>query len=371
MSTFLPLTINNRRLMYNPELIKPEMEELEKFLDGESYLKSKNFAEEVLFSQEIKSNNTVEGYNDDVGLVYDVVYNSASINDKEKMKRIKNLYLGYKYAFEGKEITEDNLIALYKILSDGLLPQNYLENMDKYRKAPVYIYGSKRLDVYDEGVDSSEIQKYMDEYFSFIQSNNSFKTDTEYFIKSQIMHFQFVSIHPFFDVNGRTSRTVSIWYLLNNEVYPYIIFNRGISLDDNIYCKVIKDAKVFGNITYFLNYMLGSVRLELEKEYIMDMIKYSSNQKLTAVDFQTMYYILSMKGFLSAKDFFSFYNRHNDKKKSLEIYRTMLEPLLDKNIIIKVRDTKGDMKDEKKNFVFKLNPSMYDVDPDKIKKLKI
>ena len=43
------------------------------------------------------------------------------------------------------------------------------------------------------------------------------------------MHFYFVYIHPYFDVNGRTSRTLAMWYLLNEEAYPYIIFNRAIN----------------------------------------------------------------------------------------------------------------------------------------------
>ena len=168
------------------------------------------------------------------------------------------------------------------------------------------------------GIPAKDLDRYMEEYFNYVNSNNNLSCSTDYFIKSQIMHFQLVYIHPYYDINGRTSRTTSMWYLLNNEVYPYIIFNRAISLNKRLYYKIIREVKEYRNVTFFLNYMLDNVKIELEKEYVMDMIG-SNSSHLTAVDYQTMYYILSMKGLLTAKDFITFYNNHNDKKKSIDI----------------------------------------------------
>ena len=71
----------------------------------------------------------------------------------------------------------------------------------------------------------------MNQLFEFINNNELEETEINKFIKSQIMHFYFVYIHPYFDVNGRTSRTVAMWYLLNNKNYPYIIFNRAIEFN--------------------------------------------------------------------------------------------------------------------------------------------
>ena len=161
-----------------------------------------------------------------------------------------------------------------------------------------------------------------------------------------------------------------MWYLLNNEVYPYIIFNRAISLNKKLYYKIIREVKEYRNVTFFLNYMLDNVKIELEKEYVMDMIS-SNSSHLSAVDYQTMYYILSMKGLLTAKDFITFYNNHNDNKKGIEIYNTMLEPLLDKGIIIKGRNTDSFINSKEQNFIFELNKSKFENNPQKIKRLKI
>ena len=116
--------------------------------------------------------------------------------------------------------------------------------------------------------------------------------------------------------------------------------------------------------------MLDNVKIELEKEYVMDMIS-SNSSHLSAVDYQTMYYILSMKGLLTAKDFITFYNNHNDNKKGIEIYNTMLEPLLDKGIIIKGRNTDSFINSKEQNFIFELNKSKFENNPQKIKRLKI
>ena len=368
----LPLSIGNKKLYILRDRIEQNIFELEGFLSGNNYMNSKEFSEKVLFSQEIKENNTIEGYKDDVELVSDVINKKIKLDDKNKVQRIKNLYNGYRYILKGESIDKDSLKVLYSILSKNLLSKYDISRMgDYYRKDDVYIFFSSNLDVEpDKGYAPEKLEEYMDEYFDYVNSYSKGNTLTDHFIKSQIMHFQFVNIHPYFDINGRTSRTLAMWYLLNNKVYPYIIFNRGINLNKNEYYKVIREVKMYNNVTFFINYMLNNIRLELEKEYIIDMIK-SQNKDLGIIDYQTLLYILSMKSNLTVKDFTTFYNRHNDKKKVLEIYKTMLEPLIERNIIVKLRDTKGNINLSESNFLFELNKSMYENDPNKIKKLTI
>lgn len=368
----LPLSLEKGRLYLINDKLKEKKEELELFLQDNKYMNSKEFSKNVLFSQEIKANNTIEGYNDDVGLVYDILNKKLRISDKDKEQRIRNLYNGYRFIYTDKEINKENLKKLYSILSRNLLSAEDIKEMGEYyRKNPVYIFFSSNLDVEpDMGIPAKDLDRYMEEYFNYVNSNNDLSCSTDYFIKSQIMHFQLVYIHPYYDINGRTSRTTSMWYLLNNEVYPYIIFNRAISLNKKLYYKIIREVKEYRNVTFFLNYMLDNVKVELEKEYVMDMIS-SNSSHLSAVDYQTMYYILSMNGLLTAKDFITFYNNHNDKKKGIEIYNTMLEPLLDKGIIIKGRNTDSFINSNEQNFIFELNKSKFENDPEKIKRLKI
>jgi murein DD-endopeptidase MepM/ murein hydrolase activator NlpD len=75
-------------------------------------MNSKQFSKNVLFSQEIKANNTIEGYNDDVGLVYDILNKNIKISDKEKEQRIRNLYNGYNFILNEDQINKENLRTL-------------------------------------------------------------------------------------------------------------------------------------------------------------------------------------------------------------------------------------------------------------------
>ena len=162
---------------------------------------------------------------------------------------------------------EEHLHDLYNILSDGILDEYDLQNMGPlYREKSVYILNNGRLDMdLEQGVKATNIENLINKYFTYVNEVTNDSKINEY-IKSQIMHFYFVYIHPYFDVNGRTSRTLAMWYLLKKEAYPYIIFNRGISFKGSKYDKIIKEAKERCDLTKFLEMMLDTLKIELEKE---------------------------------------------------------------------------------------------------------
>ena len=293
-------------------------------------------------------------------------------SDEKKRKEIVNLYNGYKYILTNRDIDKEHLKELYGILSDGLLCKEDLDRMGEYyRTAPVYILKKGRLDMeLAQGIDYSLIDRYMDIYFKYVKEGND-GSITDTFIKSQIMHFYFVYIHPYFDVNGRTSRTLAMWYLLNEEAYPYIIFNRAINNNASNYDEAIADTKNNANISFFIKYMMINVKKELEKELIMRDIRNNTSYEMTAMDYQALNYILSMKGDKNVLTFSSLYRRDNGYKKVIDIYMQVIRPLIDKGILEVVRTTGKDMFLGYRNEVFRINPMRYDRDNPKIKRLDI
>ena len=363
-----PLTIDNDRL-------KPEKEELERFTDDFKYSKTLKHAKEVLFLHEIQANNFIEGYKDDVETIYNVIHKCSTISDPKKKQRILNLYKAYKYILNRRVINKETLKGLYSHLSKDLLSSYDLAHMGKYyREGPVYIYYSTRTDIDpDKGMEYEELDSYMDTLLEYININNQNLSPVDLFIKSQIIHFYLVYVHPYFDINGRTSRTLGMWYLLNNKANSFVIFNRSIPLHKPEYYRVIRDTKKFRNATYFLHYMMEHTREELEKEYVMTMIKDSSNIELTSLDFQTLHYILSLKTNITYLDFARFYNNQNERKKPSEIYEQMIIPLLDKNIIVQ-GDTTNKMvsfSNDNYNHYFEINKNLYEYNPEKINHLKL
>lgn len=363
---------NNNYLMINPDYFEDIKVELEEFLYGEDGLNSKDFVRKILFNQEIKTNNAVEGINNDLLIIENVIKNNLMIGNDKKRREIINLYNGYKYIFTNNIMDKEHLLELYKILSDGLLSSSDMARMGEYyREDKVYILRKGRIDMeLSEGIDYSLIDKYMDIYFDYV-NDNSDKTMTDEFIKSQIMHFYFVYIHPYFDVNGRSSRTMAMWYLLNNNAYPYIIFNRAISNNSSTYDETITDTRNNANISFFIRYMMINVKRELEKELIIQEIRDNTSVKMTMMDYQALNYILSMKGEKNVLTFTSLYRRDNGYKRVRDVYLQILLPLIDKKIIEIVRTTNKEMFSGYNNEVFRINTNRFDVDNPKIKRLNL
>ena len=360
-------TNEGTNIRINREYIKPQEEEILEFLDGLDYMKTLKFARSMMISQEIKSNNVIEGIKDDLSIIDKVITQRKEDLSQTERQRIINLYHGYQYILTHKTINKDTLKELYQLLSENILEPRDKERMGEYyRTAPVYIIKGSRLDVEPYmGIDETKIDYHMNQLFEFINDDTLEKTEIDKFVKSQIMHFYFVYIHPYFDVNGRTSRTVAMWYLLNNKNYPYIIFNRAIAFNQKNYEPNIIKGRTYGDLTLFIKYMLESVEQELEKEYLIHNIEENTNEYLSKYDLQMLEYLLTMK------DLITIYNRYNSKEKITKTLEEKIKPLIDKKILIPKRNTKKLITPTIQNMEISLNPELIELDKTKIKHLDI
>ncbi|HIU11763.1 MAG TPA: Fic family protein [Candidatus Onthocola stercorigallinarum] len=348
---------DGRKFHFRSEPLKGIYDELEEFLECTEGMDDLHFAKKMLFSHELKANNQVEGYSDDLELIEDIIKKKTdNIQDENKRARILNLYRGYQFILRNKVMDDKHLKKLYGILSEGLLCERNLEQMGKkYREASVSLLKSGRIVSNPEvGVDYLEIDNLIAKYFEFINNFSLGDTKTLEYIKSQIMHFYFVYIHPYFDVNGRTSRTMSLWYLLKKKDYPYIIFNRGITFAGANYDNIIRGTKYYGDMTLFLKLMLETVKVELEKEKVMQEYATATHYKFSGIDYQTILYLLTMGQEFSLINFALMYNKYNDKRSAVLIYKEMLEPLIDAGILQVTRYTKKRIGDVN-NMEFVLN----------------
>ena len=366
------LTDNGVGFSINRPYLQDLMKELEQFVAKQTYMNQRDFSRKVMFSHEIKSNNTIEGINDSVLAIEEAIKDAEENKRGEIKNRIINLYKGYRYILKGEEINEDTVHKLNQILSEGLLDADCLSRMgEKYRRDPVYILKNGRLDDSMDIIPPTNIEKFMDCFFRFVNNGDVFDSETVCFLKSQIMHFYFVYIHPYYDINGRTSRTVAMWYLLNHQVYPYIIFNRGINFDSN-YDRIIRECKERREITLFLEYMLITVKKELEKEYVLHHLKGLTSREWKANDYQTLEYFLSMTGNKPVLDFVAMYSRYNYKRPVREIFETMLVPFLEDGTLSIERETQKCLYDGQKNLVLSLNRNkMNQIDTSELTRLHL
>ncbi|MGI6329488.1 MAG: Fic family protein [Bacilli bacterium] len=367
-------TEDKRELFYNKDKIKRICEETELFLSKIDFIHSLDFTKKILFPYEIKYNNSIEGYKDNIENILNIINHPQQKKNKlkEDYQRIRNLVQGYKYILNKKQINKQSLQQLYHILSNNLLKENeQLEDHKNYRQKDVYIFFSERLDIEpDKGVCPKLIPSYIEELLSYINSNNNFSSKTDHYIKSQIIHYYFVYVHPYYDINGRTARTLSLWYLIKNKSYPFTIFNRSIPYKKNKYYKTIREVKQFSNINFFLTYMLENVQKEIEKEYVIAQLDKNSNDKLTYIEKQTLQYIMENK-VNTLLGFKAFYNRFNKKEKMKTIYEIMLSSLIEKRILLLKEKTNKIMFDNKQNHFYELNEDLINDEKHIIKKLEL
>lgn len=375
MAEFIRLNLETEegsKIRINKDYIKPYEEEVLEILDGQDYMRKLPFARSMMISQELKANNVIEGIKDDLSIIDDVItQRKDNLTDAER-KRIINLYHGYEYILTHKNINKESLRELYSKLSEGILDEYSIANMGEfYRKKPVYIIKGSRLDIEPfQGMKAEKVDYYMNQLFEFTNSDILEESEIDKFIKSQIMHFYFVYIHPYFDVNGRTSRTTSMWYLLNQQNYPYIIFNRAISFNKRKYEENIVKGRNFGDITLFIKYMLESVQKELEKEYIIHNLEENIDIPISKEERQILEYLLTMNGNSTVKDLTQFYNNYNEKKKSKQILEK-IKPLLENKIVINKGNTKSFITPTEPNIKIGLNRELIDIDESKIKHLSL
>ena len=131
---------------------------------------------------------------------------------------------------ENKELDSETVKDIHEILMENILPGGI------YRNVNVYITGANH-----EPPNSRELHDQM-RFFYYALQNKDFKDAIE---KAVYTHAEFVRIHPFIDGNGRTSRIIMNYQLINNGLIPISIPKE----DKFIYFKVLDNYASTGEVT--------------------------------------------------------------------------------------------------------------------------
>jgi Fic family protein len=80
-------------------------------------------------------------------------------------------------------------------------------------------------------------------------------------INMALIHYQFESIHPFYDGNGRTGRIINILYLVLNELLdiPILYLSRYIIRNKKNYYRLLQEVRTEGNWEEWVLYILDGV----------------------------------------------------------------------------------------------------------------
>lgn len=171
-------------------------------------------------------------------------------------KEVENYVSAMKRGFEliqkNRILTTNNIIEIQEILE---------RNKAGLRKIPGTTLTNKKTGkiVYDPPQNMAEIKDLMQNLEVFINDNEL--TDYDPIVKMAIIHFQFESIHPFYDGNGRTGRIINILYLILNDLLniPILYLSRYIINHKQDYYRLLQGVRDHGNWEEWLIFMITAV----------------------------------------------------------------------------------------------------------------
>ena len=110
--------------------------------------------------------------------------------------------------------------------------------------------------IYTPPQNEEEIRDYLRNLEKFINNNED---GIDPLIKVCLIHYQFESIHPFYDGNGRTGRILNILYLVLNKLIdsPILYLSKYINKTKQEYYKLFNEVR--NNNNYILNKLLITV----------------------------------------------------------------------------------------------------------------
>ena len=137
-----------------------------------------------------------------------------------------------------------NLVRKNKLLTNNIIldiQQALEENRAGFRKVPGTVLKNQTGEViYTPPQDGIEVEGLMQNLESYI--NTPEMQDLDPLIKLAVIHYQFETIHPFYDGNGRTGRILCVLYLIINNLLdlPILYLSRYITRNKQEYYRLLQ-----------------------------------------------------------------------------------------------------------------------------------
>jgi Fic family protein len=206
--------------------------------------------------QESKDSSEIEN----IITTQDELYKALTVNSskitpeaKEVVNYRKAIFLGYEFIKIQGFLSVNNIISIQQELVDNTagirsIPGTVLKN-DKTNEV-----------VYIPPQNKPEILDLLSNFITYYNQNDK---DLSPLIKLAILHYQFESIHPFYDGNGRTGRILNILYLILNGLIdiPILYLSSYIILNKTEYYRLLNQTNITGEWHEWIIYMLNAIEI--------------------------------------------------------------------------------------------------------------
>lgn len=220
-----------------------------------STIPNQNILINTLGLQEAKDSSAIEN----IITTHDDLYKSElnleaykSQDAKEVQNYITALKKGFDLISQNGLLTNNTILQIQEVLED---------NHAGFRKLPGTALKNAATGetVYTPPQDFNEIIRLMSNLEKFI--NDSSFCDYDPLVKMAIIHFQFESIHPFYDGNGRTGRIINILYLIleNLQTLPILYLSSYIINNKSDYYRLLQDVRLKNSWEVWILFMINGI----------------------------------------------------------------------------------------------------------------
>lgn len=176
---------------------------------------------------------------------------SISSSAKEVLRYHRAILNGYQALKENGFISINTIKAIQSTIEDG---------ESGIRKLPGTVIKNTRTNeiIFIPPQSESEILTFLSNLEKYINYDETFDA----LINMAVIHYQFESIHPFYDGNGRTGRIINVLYLVmkNKITYPVLYLSRYIIRNKEAYYDHLRRANENEeNLRYFVQFMLYGI----------------------------------------------------------------------------------------------------------------
>lgn len=207
--------------------------------------------------QEAKDSSAIEN----IISTHDDLYKAAlypnaikSLQAKEVQDYISALKKGFELVQSKGLISNNIIIEIQKVLE---------KNNAGFRKLPGTSLKNESTGeiVYTPPQDINDISRLMSNLERFINDPEICNYDP--IIKMAIIHYQFESIHPFYDGNGRTGRIINILYLIleNLQTIPILYLSKYIIKKKTDYYRLLQQLRNNENWEEWLLFFIEGIEI--------------------------------------------------------------------------------------------------------------
>ena len=178
------------------------------------------------------------------------LYNNLATKEVYAYKRA--LIEGFDFIRDSDILTFNQILHLQSII---------VENNGGYRKLAGTVLKNEKTGatVYTPPQHFNDIMHYLNNLEQFM--NDTSMSDLDPLIKMALIHFQFETIHPYYDGNGRTGRIINILYLVKENLLdtPILYLSRYINRNRDDYYRLLQSVREKDTWEEWILYMLKGV----------------------------------------------------------------------------------------------------------------